>query len=116
MMRAWFLAAEKVAPGGGGVAKMDFDRANGFKLLFWTVKGKNFDGVYYFCLLIAVIAVVLVWRIRRTGVGRSIIATRDLVLVATLVSTVGLGGHSRNRSHIFSRSQHLASFLMSYQR
>jgi ABC-type branched-subunit amino acid transport system ATPase component/ABC-type branched-subunit amino acid transport system permease subunit len=77
MMRAWFLAAEKVAPGGGGVAKMDFDRANGFKLLFWTVKVKNFDGVYYFCLLIAVIAVVLVWRIRRTGVGRSIIATRD---------------------------------------
>ena len=77
MMRSWFLAAEKVAPGGGGVAKMDFDRANGFKLLFWTVKGKNFDGVYYFCSLIAVIAVVLVWRIRRTGVGRSIIATRD---------------------------------------
>ncbi|MEY3618094.1 MAG: hypothetical protein RL726_792, partial [Actinomycetota bacterium] len=77
MIRSWFLVAEKVAPDGGGVAKMNLDRAKGFRLLFWTVKGKDFDGIYYFCLLIAVLAIVLVWRIRRTGIGRSIIATRD---------------------------------------
>ena len=77
MIRSWFLVAEKVAPGGGGVAKLDLDRAKGFRLLFWTVKGKDFDGIYYFSLLIAAVAIVLVWRIRRTGIGRSIIATRD---------------------------------------
>ena len=77
MIRSWFLVAEKVAPGGGGVAKLNVDRAKGFRLLFWTVKGKDFDGVYYFCLLMAAVAIVLVWRIRRTGIGRSIIATRD---------------------------------------
>ena len=77
MIRSWFLVAEKVGPGGGGVAKLNVDRAKGFRLLFWTVKGKDFDGVYYFCLLMAVVAIIVVWRIRRTGIGRSIIATRD---------------------------------------
>jgi len=77
MIRSWFLVAEKVAPDGGGVAKLNVDRNEGFRLLFWEVKGKNFDGIYYFSLLIAVLAIVLVWRIRRTGIGRSIIATRD---------------------------------------
>lgn len=77
MIRSWFLIAEKVAPAGGGVAKLNVDRAEGFRLLFWEVKGKDFDGVYYFCLLVAVLSIVLVWRIRRTGIGRSIIATRD---------------------------------------
>ncbi|MEY3619596.1 MAG: hypothetical protein RL726_2294 [Actinomycetota bacterium] len=77
MIRSWFLIAEKVAPNGGGVAKLNVDRAKGFRLLFWEVQGKNFDGIYYFSLLVAVLAIVLVWRIRRTGIGRSIIATRD---------------------------------------
>jgi ABC-type branched-subunit amino acid transport system permease subunit len=77
MIRSWFLVAEKVAPDGGGVAKLNVDRAKGFRLLFWEVKGKNFDGIYYFTLFIAVLVILLVWRIRRTGIGRSIIATRD---------------------------------------
>jgi ABC-type branched-subunit amino acid transport system ATPase component len=41
------------------------------------VKGNNFDGVYYFTLLMALLSAVVVWRIRKTGIGRSIIATRD---------------------------------------
>lgn len=76
-IRSWFIVGEKFAPGGGGSAQLNVDRNKGFRLIFWTVKGKNFDGVYYFVLLMAVLAIVLVWRIRRTGIGRSIIATRD---------------------------------------
>lgn len=76
-IRAWFIVAEKVSPGGGGTAQLEVDRAKGLRLLFWTVKGKNYDGVYWFSLLVAAVAIVLVWRIRRTGIGRSIIATRD---------------------------------------
>ena len=76
-MRAWFIVADKVSPGGGGSAQLEVDRAKGLRLLFWTVKGKNYDGVYWFSLFVAAIAIVLVWRIRRTGIGRSIIATRD---------------------------------------
>jgi ABC-type branched-subunit amino acid transport system ATPase component/ABC-type branched-subunit amino acid transport system permease subunit len=76
-IRSWFVVGEKFAPGGGGSAQLNVDRNEGFRLLFWTVKGKNFDGVYYFVLLMALVACLLVWRIRRTGIGRSIIATRD---------------------------------------
>ena len=76
-IRSWFIIADKVAPGGGGTAKLSLDRKQGFRLLFWQVKGKNFDGVYYFTLFVALLAIVLVWRIRRTGIGRSIIAVRD---------------------------------------
>ena len=76
-IRSWFIIADKVAPGGGGTAKLSFDRKKGFHLLFWQVKGKNFDGVYYFTLFVALLSIVLVWRIRRTGIGRSIIAVRD---------------------------------------
>ena len=76
-IRSWFVVGEKFAPGGGGSAQLNVDRNKGFRLIFWTVKGKNFDGVYYFALLMALLAIVLVWRIRRTGIGRSIIATRD---------------------------------------
>ncbi len=76
-IRSWFIVAEKIAPDGGGSAKLRLDRQQGFRLLFWQVKGKNYDGVYYFCLFVAALAIVLVWRIRRTGIGRSIIAVRD---------------------------------------
>jgi ABC-type branched-subunit amino acid transport system ATPase component/branched-subunit amino acid ABC-type transport system permease component len=76
-IRSWFVVGEKFAPGGGGSAQLNVDRNEGFRLIFWTVKGNNFDGVYYFVLLMALVACLLVWRIRRTGIGRSIIATRD---------------------------------------
>ena len=76
-IRSWFIVAEKFAPGGGGIAQLNVDRNEGFRLIFWTVKGNNFDGVYYFVLLMALVSCLLVWRIRRTGIGRSIIATRD---------------------------------------
>jgi ABC-type branched-subunit amino acid transport system permease subunit len=76
-IRSWFIVGEKFAPGGGGSARLNVDRNEGFRLIFWTVKGTNFDGVYYFVLLMALMSVALVWRIRRTGIGRSIIATRD---------------------------------------
>ena len=76
-IRSWFIVGEKFAPGGGGSAQLNVDRNEGFRLIFWTVKGKNFDGVYYFVLLMALVSCLLVWRIRRTGIGRSIIATRD---------------------------------------
>lgn len=82
-IRSWFIVADKVAPSGGGAATLDVDRTKGFRLLFWTVKGRNFDGVYYFCLSVALIAVVLVWRVRKTGIGRSIIAMRDNDATAT---------------------------------
>lgn len=76
-MRSWFIVGEKFAPGGGGSAQLNVDRNEGFRLIFWTVKGKNFDGVYYFTLMMALLSVIVVWRIRKTGIGRSIIATRD---------------------------------------
>jgi ABC-type branched-subunit amino acid transport system permease subunit/ABC-type branched-subunit amino acid transport system ATPase component len=76
-IRSWFIIADRVAPGGGGSAKLNVNKKKGFQLLFWEVKGKNFDGVYYFCLFASLVAIVLVWRIRRTGIGRSIIAVRD---------------------------------------
>jgi ABC-type branched-subunit amino acid transport system ATPase component/ABC-type branched-subunit amino acid transport system permease subunit len=82
-IRTWFILGSKFAPGGGGVAEANLDRNKGFRLIFWTVKGKNFDGVYYFALMMAALAIVLVWRIRRTGIGRSIIATRDNENTAT---------------------------------
>lgn len=82
-IRTWFILGSKFAPGGGGVAEANLDRNEGFRLIFWTVKGKNFDGVYYFALTMAALAIVLVWRIRRTGIGRSIIATRDNENTAT---------------------------------
>jgi ABC-type branched-subunit amino acid transport system ATPase component/ABC-type branched-subunit amino acid transport system permease subunit len=76
-IRSWFIVGEKFAPGGGGSAQLNVDRNEGFRLIFWTVKGNNFDGVYYFTLLMALVSAVVVWRIRKTGIGRSIIATRD---------------------------------------
>jgi ABC-type branched-subunit amino acid transport system ATPase component/ABC-type branched-subunit amino acid transport system permease subunit len=76
-IRSWFIVGEKFAPGGGGSAQLNVDRNEGFRLIFWTVKGNNFDGVYYFTLLMALLSAVVVWRIRKTGIGRSIIATRD---------------------------------------
>jgi len=82
-IRTWFILGSKFAPKGGGVAEANLDRNEGFRLIFWTVKGKNFDGVYYFALMVAALAIVLVWRIRRTGIGRLIIATRDNENTAT---------------------------------
>ncbi len=76
-IRSWFILSEKIAPGGGGSAQLSVNRSQGFRLLFWEVKGNDFDAVYWFSLLMAGVAIVLVWRVRRTGIGRSIIATRD---------------------------------------
>ncbi len=76
-VRSWFVIAEKFAPESGGGAKLNVNRREGFDLLFWTVKGNDFDGVYWFCLFAAIVCIILVWRIRRTGIGRSIIAVRD---------------------------------------
>jgi ABC-type branched-subunit amino acid transport system ATPase component/ABC-type branched-subunit amino acid transport system permease subunit len=76
-VRSWFIVADRIAPGGAGSAQLPVDRNEGFRLLFWTVQGKDFDGVYWFCLLGAAVALFVVWRIRRTGIGRSIIAVRD---------------------------------------
>lgn len=82
-IRSWFIVADKIATSGAGTAKLNVDRNEGFKLLIWTVKGTNFDGVYYFCLTAAILAIVVTWRIRKTGIGRSIIATRDNESAAT---------------------------------
>lgn len=76
-IRSWFIIAEKIAPGGAATAKLNVDRNEGFRLLFWEVKGNNFDGVYWFTLTCAVLAILLTWRVRRTGIGRTIIAVRD---------------------------------------
>lgn len=76
-VRSWFIIADKVSTEGGGVSKLDVDRTDGIQLLFWKVQGRNFDGVYWFGWLCAALCIVLVWRIRRTGIGRSIIAVRD---------------------------------------
>ena len=76
-IRSWFIVADKVSPGGTGQAKLNVDRNKGFTLLFWTVKGNDFDGIYWFCLLCSVVAIVVVWRVRRTGIGRTVIAVRD---------------------------------------
>jgi ABC-type branched-subunit amino acid transport system ATPase component/ABC-type branched-subunit amino acid transport system permease subunit len=76
-IRNWFILADKVAPGGGGSSQLKVNRSEGFRLLFWEVKGNDFDAVYWFSLFMAALAILLVWRIRRTGIGRSIIATRD---------------------------------------
>lgn len=76
-IRGWFIIADKVSSEGGGASKLDVDRADGIQLLFWKVQGRNFDGVYWFGWLMAAVCIVVVWRIRRTGIGRSIIAVRD---------------------------------------
>lgn len=76
-VRSWLIVSERLAPGGAGSAKLNVDRNEGFRLLFWTVRGKDFDGIYYFCLLGALVAIFIAWRIRSTGIGRSIIAVRD---------------------------------------
>ncbi len=76
-VRNFVILNETLAPEGGGGAQLNVNRRTGFQLLFWEVKGNNFEGVYYFSLLMALLALVLVWRIRKTGVGRSIIAVRD---------------------------------------
>ncbi len=76
-VRNFVILNDTLAPEGGGGAQLDVNRRTGFQLLFWEVKGNNFEGVYYFSLFVAVLALILVWRIRKTGVGRSIIAVRD---------------------------------------
>ena len=81
MVRNWLIFNSALS-GDGAIAKLQVNRAKGYKLLFWEVKGNNFHGVYWFCLVVAVIAILLVWQIRRTGVGRSIIAVRDNELTA----------------------------------
>lgn len=82
MVRNWLIFNSALS-GQGGIAKLNVNRAKGYKLLFWEIKGNNFHGVYWFCLLAMAIALVLVWQIRRTGVGRSIIAVRDNELTAS---------------------------------
>lgn len=80
-VRNWLIYNDGLS-GEGGIVKLDVNRAKGFTLLFWKIKGNDFHGVYWFCLLVAFLALLLVWQIRRTGVGRSIIATRDNELTA----------------------------------
>ena len=70
MVRQWLIYNSALS-GEGGIAKLDVSRAKGYKLLFWTVKGSNFHGVYWFCLFAMAIAIILVWQIRRTGVDPS---------------------------------------------
>ncbi len=82
MVRNWLIFNSALST-NGGIAHLAANRAKGYKLLFWTVKGNNFHGVYWFCLLVTVLAILLVWQIRRTGVGRSIIAVRDNELTAS---------------------------------
>lgn len=82
MVRNWLIFNSALSS-NGGIANLAANRAKGYKLLFWTVKGNNFHGVYWFCLLVTVLAILLVWQIRRTGVGRSIIAVRDNELTAS---------------------------------
>ena len=81
MVRNWLIFNSALS-GQGAIAKLDVNRAKGYRLLFWNVKGNNFQGVYWFCLLVTILALLLVWQIRRTGVGRSIIAVRDNELAA----------------------------------
>jgi ABC-type branched-subunit amino acid transport system ATPase component/ABC-type branched-subunit amino acid transport system permease subunit len=81
MVRNWLIFNSGLS-GPGGEARLAVTRAKGFDLLFWTVKGTNFRGVYWFCLCVAGLALLLVWQLRRTGVGRSIIAVRDNELSA----------------------------------
>ena len=81
MVRQWLIFNSALSE-SGGIAKLDVNRAKGYTLLFWEIKGNNFRGVYWFCLLAMAISLVLVWQIRRTGVGRSIIAVRDNELTA----------------------------------
>ncbi|MEJ6741062.1 MAG: ATP-binding cassette domain-containing protein, partial [Actinomycetota bacterium] len=81
MVRNWLIFNSALS-GQGAIANLDVNRAKGYRLLFWNVKGNNFQGVYWFCLLVTILALLLVWQIRRTGVGRSIIAVRDNELAA----------------------------------
>lgn len=81
MVRNWLIFNGALS-GSGAIANLHVNRAKGYNLLFWNVKGNNFHGVYWFCLFVTVIAILLVWQIRRTGVGRSIIAVRDNELTA----------------------------------
>lgn len=82
MVRNWLIFNSALS-GEGGIAKLDANANKGYKLLFWTVKTRHYEGVYWFCLIVALLAILLVWQIRRTGVGRSIIAVRDNELTAS---------------------------------
>ena len=75
-VRNWLIFNDGLS-GEGGIVKLDVSRAKGFNLLWWNIKGTNFKGIYWFCLLVLLLAIILVWQIRRTGIGRSIIAVRD---------------------------------------
>jgi len=75
-VRNWLIFNDGLS-GEGGIVKLAVTRAKGFNLLWWNIKGNNFRGIYWFCLLVLLLTILLVWQIRRTGIGRSIIAVRD---------------------------------------
>jgi ABC-type branched-subunit amino acid transport system ATPase component/ABC-type branched-subunit amino acid transport system permease subunit len=85
MVRNWLIFNPGLS-GDGAIATLDVNRAKGYTLLFWKVKGNNFQGIYWFCLFVTVLAILLVWQIRRTGLGRSIIAVRDNELTSAAYS------------------------------
>jgi ABC-type branched-subunit amino acid transport system ATPase component/ABC-type branched-subunit amino acid transport system permease subunit len=85
MVRNWLIFNPGLS-GDGGITTLDVNRAKGYTLLFWRVKGNNFQGIYWFCLFVTVLAILLVWQIRRTGLGRSIIAVRDNELTSAAYS------------------------------
>ena len=105
-VRSWFIVTDKIGFSGSGTATLNVDRNKGFRLLFWTVKGNSFNGIYYFCLTAAALALIVVWRVRRTGIGRSIIATRDNESAATAYTV----SPTRAKLLAFALSGGLAAF------
>jgi ABC-type branched-subunit amino acid transport system ATPase component/ABC-type branched-subunit amino acid transport system permease subunit len=67
-----YLFRRDVLDDGGGGTTVDFERGD---VGWWTLATER--DYYYLALIVLVIALIVVARLRRSGIGRSIIAVRD---------------------------------------
>ena len=72
-VRTWLIFTDRLSPSGNGDPKLP----EAPKVLFWETGGQDRSGVWYITVLFAAVAIFVAYRIRRTGIGRSIIAVRD---------------------------------------
>jgi ABC-type branched-subunit amino acid transport system ATPase component len=72
-VRAWLIFTSRLSPSGNGDPKLP----EAPKILWWETGGSDRSGVWYVTVLFAVIVIFLLARVRRTGIGRSILAVRD---------------------------------------
>jgi ABC-type branched-subunit amino acid transport system ATPase component/ABC-type branched-subunit amino acid transport system permease subunit len=72
-VRNWLIFTDRLSPTGNGDPKLP----EAPKILWWETGGRDRSGLWYVACLFALVAIFLAHRIRKTGIGRSIIAIRD---------------------------------------